>query len=108
MRYADGGGLTAEERARREQGRLRAADLIEAGASGQEGARRFRGSRMSGNRWRGGAGGGGRAGVARWGAGRRSGMRRIAVWRQEAWPVVKGRRRTWAPGSASRTNQARA
>jgi transposase len=23
---------------------------------------------------------------------------RIAAWRQEAWPVVKGRRRTWAPG----------
>jgi hypothetical protein len=29
---------------------------------------------------------------------------RIAAWRQEVWPVVKGRRRTWAPGSASRTN----
>jgi hypothetical protein len=25
---------------------------------------------------------------------------RIAAWREEAWPVVKGRRRTWAPGSA--------
>ena len=23
---------------------------------------------------------------------------RIAAWRQEAWPVVKGPRRTWAPG----------
>jgi transposase len=22
----------------------------------------------------------------------------IAAWRQETWPVVKGRRRTWAPG----------
>src|SRR5690349_22036734 len=32
----------------------------------------------------------------------------IATWRQEVWPVVKQRRRTWAPGSASRTNQARA
>jgi hypothetical protein len=31
MRYPDGGGLTAEERARREQVRLAAADLIEAG-----------------------------------------------------------------------------
>ena len=30
---------------------------------------------------------------------------RVAAWREEAWPVVKGRRRTWAPGSASRTNQ---
>jgi transposase len=33
---------------------------------------------------------------------------RIAAWRQEAWPVIKERRRTWAPGSVSRTNQARA
>jgi transposase len=32
---------------------------------------------------------------------------RIAAWREEAWPVIKGRRRTWAPGSVSRTNQAR-
>jgi transposase len=23
---------------------------------------------------------------------------RIAAWRQETWPVVKGPRRTWAPG----------
>ncbi len=23
---------------------------------------------------------------------------RIVAWRQETWPVVKGRRRTWAPG----------
>ena len=22
----------------------------------------------------------------------------IAAWRHETWPVVKGRRRTWAPG----------
>ena len=32
MRYTDGGGLTAEERARRERVRLAAAELIEAGA----------------------------------------------------------------------------
>src|SRR5258708_39568915 len=31
----------------------------------------------------------------------------IARWREETWPVVKGRRRTWAPGSSSRTNLAR-
>jgi hypothetical protein len=36
MRYPDGGGLTAAERARREQVRLSAADLIEAGASDRE------------------------------------------------------------------------
>src|SRR3954463_4619969 len=52
MRYADGGGLTAEERARRERVRLAAADLIEAGASDREVARRFRVTRMSANRWR--------------------------------------------------------
>ena len=32
----------------------------------------------------------------------------IAAWREETWPVIKGRRRTWAPGSASRTSRARA
>ena len=36
MRYPDGGGLTAVERARREQVRLAAAKLIEAGASDRE------------------------------------------------------------------------
>jgi transposase len=33
---------------------------------------------------------------------------RIAAWREETWPVVKERRWTWAPGSALKTNQARA
>jgi hypothetical protein len=32
----------------------------------------------------------------------------IARWRKETWPVLKGRRRTWTPGSASRTSPARA
>jgi Winged helix-turn helix len=32
----------------------------------------------------------------------------IAAWREETWPVVEGRRRTWAPGSASKTSPARA
>jgi transposase len=32
----------------------------------------------------------------------------IAAWREETWPVVKGRRRTWVPGWSSRTNPARA
>jgi len=36
QKYPDGGGLTAAERARREQVRLAAADLIEAGASDRE------------------------------------------------------------------------
>jgi hypothetical protein len=42
MRYPDGGGLTAEQRARREQVRLEAAAMIEAGASDPEVARRLR------------------------------------------------------------------
>jgi transposase len=181
MRYPDGGGLTAEERARREQVRLAAAELIEDGASDREVARRFRVSRMSANRWRRALAAGGRAALASRGAGgarckltpaqvreleavldagpavsgwdedqcwtlariadlvrrrfrveytlagldlllhrigwsvqvpaRRAAERdeaRIAWWKEETWPVVKGRRRTWAPGSASKTNQARA
>jgi DNA invertase Pin-like site-specific DNA recombinase len=47
MRYPDGGGLTAADRARRERVRLAAAEMIEAGASEREIARRFRVSRMS-------------------------------------------------------------
>src|SRR5213076_878 len=69
MRYPDGGGLTAAERARREQVRLAAADLMEAGASDREVARRFRASRMSANRWRRALAAGGRAALASKGAG---------------------------------------
>jgi transposase len=181
MRYPDGGGLTAEERARRERVRLEAADLIEAGASDREVARRFRVSRMSANRWRRVLAAGGRAALASRGAGgarckltpvqvgelealldagpavfgwdedqcwtlvriaevvrrrfrvdytlagldlllhrigwsvqvpaRQAAERdeaRIAAWKEATWPVIKGRRRTWAPGSASKTSQARA
>jgi hypothetical protein len=42
MRYPDGGGLDAAERARREKVRLAAAEMIEAGASDREIARHFR------------------------------------------------------------------
>src|SRR5207237_3621276 len=181
MRYPDGGGLTAEERARREQVRLAAADLIEAGASDREVARRFRVTRMSANRWRRALAAGGRAalmskgpaggpcklspvqvrelvavleaGPAVWGwdedqcwtlariaevVRRRFGVEytlagvdlllhrvgwsvqvpprqaadreeaAIAAWKAVTWPVIKGRRRTWAPGSASKTSPARA
>jgi transposase len=181
MRYPDGGGLDAAERARREQVRLAAAELIEAGASDREVGRRFRVSRMSANRWRRALAAGGRAALASRGAGgakckltaaqlqelaalldagpaawgwdedqcwtlariaevarRRFGVEytlagmdvllhrigwsvqvparraaereeaRIAAWREVTWPVLKERRRTWVPGSASRTSQARA
>src|SRR6266496_2140136 len=69
MRYPDGGGLTAAERARREQVRLAAADLIEAGASDREVAKRFRVTRMSANRWRRALAAGGRAALASKGPG---------------------------------------
>jgi len=180
MRYPDGGGLTAAERARREQVRLAAADAIEAGASDREVARRFRVTRMSANRWRRALAAGGRAalvskgpgggpckltgaqvreleavldaGPAAWGwedqcwtlariaevVRRRFGVtytpagldlllhrigwsvqvparqaaerneEQITAWQEATWPVIKGRRRTWAPGWSSRTNPARA
>jgi transposase len=172
MRYPDAGGLSAEERARREQVRFAAAELIEAGASDREVARRFRVTRMSASRWRRALAAGGRQALASKGAGgarckltpaqlreleavldagpaacgwdedqcwtlariadlvrRRFGVdytpagldvllhrigwsvqvparqaaerdeMAIARWRQEQWSVIKGRRRTWAPGS---------
>jgi len=180
MRYPDGGGLDAAERARRERVRLAAAEMIEAGASDREVAKRFRVSRMSANRWRRALAAGGRPALATKGAGgarckltaaqvaeleevldagpavcgyadqcwtlariadqvwqrfgveytlagmdvllhrvgwsvqvpaRRAAERdegKIARWREETWPVIKGRRRTWAPGSASKTSPARA
>src|SRR6266704_5191389 len=180
MRYADGGGLTAAERARREQVRLAAADQIETGASDVEVAKRFRVTRMSANRWRRALAAGGRAALASKGPGggpckltagqvreleavleagpaargwedqcwtlariaemvrRRFGVtytlagldlllhragwsvqvparqaaerneEQITAWKEETWPVVKGRRRTWAPGWSSKTNPARA
>src|SRR5256885_1659519 len=69
MRYPDGGGLDAAERARRERVRLAAAEMIEAGASDREIAKRFRVSRMSVNRWRRALAAGGREALASKGAG---------------------------------------
>jgi transposase len=172
MRYGEGGGLDAAERARRERVRLAAAEMIEAGASDKEVARAFRVSRMSVNRWRRalaskGAGGAKckltgaqvaeleevldagpaaagyldqcwtlarvaeqvwrRFGVEYTLAGmdvllhrlgwsvqvpaRRAAERdeeKIARWREDTWPVIKVRRRTWAPGSAGKTSRVRA
>lgn len=52
VRYPDGGGLTTEERARRERVWLAAAEWIEEGASDRQGAARFRVIRMPAHRWR--------------------------------------------------------
>src|ERR1700689_5145511 len=69
MRYPDGGGLDAAERARRERVRLAAAEMIEAGAGDRDVARRFRVSRMSANRRRRALTAGGREALASKGAG---------------------------------------
>jgi len=178
MRYPDGGGLDAAERARRERVRLAAAEMIEAGASDREVAKRFRVSRMSVNRWRRALAAGGREALASRGAGgakcklseaqvaeleavldagpaavgyldqcwtlarvadqvwrapqeytlagmdvllhrlgwsvqvpaRRAAERdeeKIVRWREDTWPVIKARRRTWVPGSAGKMSPAR-
>jgi transposase len=179
MRYPDGGGLTAEERARRERVRLAAAEWIEEGASDREVAARFRVTRMSANRWRHALAAGGRAALASKGPGgarcrlsraqldelqavldvgpgawgwadqcwtlpriaevvhtkfgvdytlagldlllhrlgwsvqvpaRQAAERneeQITAWREETWPAIKRRRRTWAPGWSSKTSPAR-
>jgi transposase len=69
MRYAQGGALTAEECARREQVRLEAAAWIEEGATDREVAARFRVTRMSANRWRRALAAGGRPALASKGPG---------------------------------------
>src|SRR3954463_10978405 len=69
MRYAQGGGLTAEERARREQVRLVAAGGVEEGGTDAEVAVRFRVTRMSANRWRRALADGGRSALASKGPG---------------------------------------
>src|SRR6187399_2537619 len=132
MRYPDGGGLDAAERARREKVRLAAAEMIEAGVSDLEVARRFRVSKMSVSRWRRTLARVADQAWQRFGVeytlagmdvllhrlgwsvqvpARRAAERdeeKIARWREDTWPVIKGPRRTWAPGSASRTSRARA
>jgi transposase len=91
MRYGEDGGLTAPERARREQVRLAAADLIEAGASDREVARRFRVTRMSANRWRRALAGGGRAALASKGAGgARCKLAPAQLHELEAGPAAQG------------------
>src|SRR3954452_19638458 len=69
MRYPDGGGLDADERARRERVRLAAAAWFEEGATDREMAERFRVTRMSANRWHRALAAGGRAALVSKGAG---------------------------------------
>src|SRR3954452_6875507 len=69
MRYARGGGLTAEEGARREQVLLAAAEWIEEGATDAEVAARFRVTRISATRWRRALAEGGRSALASKGPG---------------------------------------
>src|SRR3954468_18187746 len=69
MRYAQGGGLTAEECARRERVRLEAAEWIEEGATDRGGAGRVRGARVSGNPGGRGLAAGGRPALASKGPG---------------------------------------
>jgi transposase len=69
MRYPDGGGLSAADRARREKVRLAAAEMMEGGASDSEVARRLRVSRMPASRWRRALAAGGREALASKGAG---------------------------------------
>jgi putative transposase len=180
MRYGEGGGLTAEQRAKREQVRMAAAAMFAGGATNSEVSRTARVSAMSVSRWRRaydaggmqalvskGPGGAGRklsdeqvaeletlldAGPAvhgwdedqcwtlariaaliadRFGVGytvagvayllhrldwsvqvpsRRAAERdeqSVAAWKDQQWPVVKGWRRTWAPGCASKMKPAK-
>jgi len=94
MRYPDGGGRDAAERARREHVRLAAAELFEAGASDREVARHFRVSRMSANRWRRALAGGGRA------------RGRAALASRGAFPCGNSAAFTWGCGSELPTMRA--
>ncbi|WP_083751540.1 helix-turn-helix domain-containing protein [Saccharothrix sp. ALI-22-I] len=86
MRYSDGGGLTAKQRAQRERVRLEAAELFAQGERPSQVARRLRVSRKSAYawyaRWQ---GGGVEALWSKGPSGRRSRMR--PQWR--AWPATE-------------------
>ena len=69
MRYSDGGGLTAEGRARREKVRLQAAQMFEQGIKPAQVARLLRVSTKSAYQWRRGWRTGGEAALASKGPG---------------------------------------
>jgi putative transposase len=69
MRYADGGGLTAQGRSRREQVRLQAAEMFEHGQDARQVASSLRVSAKSVYQWRRAWRAGGQAALASKGAG---------------------------------------
>nr|WP_285899629.1 helix-turn-helix domain-containing protein [Streptomyces sp. CHD11] len=69
MRYADGGGLTAAGRAKREAARFEAAEMFEQGVRPPEAARRLRVSRKSAYAWHAAWRKGGRAALVSKGSG---------------------------------------
>ena len=103
MRYAQGGGLPAEECARREQVRLQAAEWIEEGATDAEVATRSRVTRMSANRWRRALAAGGRSALASKGPG---GARCRLNSAPLAPGAALGRPGAPWPDSSSKTSQA--
>jgi transposase-like protein len=80
MRYAQGGGLTAEGRRRREQVRLEAARRFEQGAPAAAIAAELRVSERSVRRWRHTWQAAGEAGLAS------RGRPRSAGWMSGSWP----------------------
>ena len=95
MRYADGGGLTAKERSRREQVRLRAAEMFQQDADARQIARSLQVSTKSVYQWRRAWQSGGEAALASKGAGGnpcRLGEEQLAQLRAalEAGPVAYG------------------
>jgi transposase len=180
MRYGEGGGLTAQQRVKREQVRMAAAQMFADGATNSEVSRTFRVSAMSVSRWRRAYEAGGSAALVSKGPGgtgcklddeqlteleawldagpaehgwdedqcwtlariaalidQRFGVsytlagvayllhrqgwsvqaparraverdeQAVAAWQEEQWPVVKGWRRTWARGCASKMKPVR-
>jgi transposase len=95
MRYSDGGGLSAEGRARREKLRLQAAQMFERGTKPVQVACQLRVSTKSAYQWRRGWRAGGMAALASRGAGGaacRLGERQLARLRAalDAGPAASG------------------
>ncbi|WP_323183034.1 helix-turn-helix domain-containing protein [Streptomyces sp. NBC_00078] len=80
MRYPDGGGLTAEQRKRREEVRMRAADLFQEGVKVSCIARELRVSEKSIYQWR-----------RVWQSGSRAAGPRCAPWARPATTAVSAR-----------------